>query len=121
LAKFHEEVVRGVANEMEARQKVREVAAKHIPFIKVWVTDRVGTQKKTTLAAYRALIDEAHKHNIRVLAHATDSLADAKDLARASLDGSIHGVLEADAEYAELMKKNNKFITPTQKLGLRNN
>jgi imidazolonepropionase-like amidohydrolase len=120
LAKIPEIVVRGITNDADARQGIREVAAKKISFIKVWVTDRGGTQPKTKPEAYRALIDEAHKHNIVTLAHATDSLEDAKDLARAGLDGYIHGVLDADAEFAAMVKKNNAFITPAQGLGNRN-
>ncbi len=121
LATFKEVVVRGITNDADARRGVREVAAKGIPFIKVWVTDRAGTQVKTTPEAYRALIDEAHKHGIRVVAHATDGLADAKALARAGLDGSIHAILDADQEFALMMKKNNAFLTPAQGLGLRGN
>ena len=121
LAKFKEVVVRGITNDADARQGVRAVAAKQYQFIKVWVTDRGGTQPKTAPEAYRALIDEAHKHNIRVVAHATDSLADAKDLARAGLDGSVHSVLDADAEFAAMMKKNSGFLLPSQGLGLRGN
>lgn len=121
LAKFPEVVVRGITNDADARQGLREVAAKNIPFVKVWVTDRNGTQKKTVPEAYRALIDEAHKRNIRVVAHVTDGLADAKDLARAGLDGSIHAVVDADAEFAAMMKKNNAFITPVQGFGSRGN
>lgn len=121
LAKFKEVVVRGITNDADARRGVNEVAAAGIPFIKVWVTDRGGTQAKTTPEAYRALIDEAHKHGIRVVAHATDGLADAVDLARAGLDGSIHAILGADQEFALMMKKNNAFITPAQGLGLRGN
>jgi imidazolonepropionase-like amidohydrolase len=114
-------VVHGITGDADARQMVKEVAAQRIPIIKVWVTDRGGTQAKTAPAAYRALIDEAHKHDIRVVAHATDGLADAKDLARAGLDGYIHGVLEADAEFAAMAKKNDAFVTPAQGLGLRGN
>jgi imidazolonepropionase-like amidohydrolase len=114
-------VVRGIANEVDARQGVREVAGEKIPFIKVWVTDRGGTQRKMTPEAYRALIDEAHRRGIRVVAHATDGLADAKDLARAGLDGSVHAFLDADEELAALLKKNDAFLTPTQGLGLRGN
>jgi imidazolonepropionase-like amidohydrolase len=120
LAKFPQVVVRGITNDADARQGIREVAAQGITFVKVWVTDRGGTQKKTAPEAYRALIDEAHKHGIRVLAHATDGLDDAKDLARAGLDGSIHGVLDADEEFARLMKRNDGFVTPAQGLGMRN-
>jgi imidazolonepropionase-like amidohydrolase len=121
LAKFPEPVVRGITNDAEARQGVRAVAAQQIEFIKVWVTDRGGTQPKTKPEAYRALIDEAHKHNIRVVAHVTDGVDDAKDLARAGLDGAIHAVPDADAELAALLKKNNAFLTPAQGLGLRGN
>jgi imidazolonepropionase-like amidohydrolase len=121
LATLGRPVVHGITNEADARQAVRQIAAKKISFIKVWVTNRGGTQQKTTPEAYRGLIDEAHKHNIRVVAHATDGLEDAKDLARAGLDGYIHGVLDADAEFVSMVKKNNAFITPAQGLGLRGN
>jgi imidazolonepropionase-like amidohydrolase len=121
LATFGKPIVHGITGDADARQMVKEVAAQHIPIIKVWVTDRNGTQPKTAPAAYRALIDEAHKHNMRVVAHATDGLADAKDLARAGLDGYIHAVLEADAEFAAMAKRNDAFVTPAQGLGLRGN
>jgi imidazolonepropionase-like amidohydrolase len=119
LARLPSPVVRGITTDADARRGVKDVADRQIGLIKVWVTDRGGTQPKLSPEAYRALIDEAHKHNIRVVAHATDGLADAKDLARAGLDGSIHAVLDADAELAALLKQNNAFVTPTQGLGLR--
>ena len=121
LATFARAVVHGITNDADARQAVREIAARNIGFIKVWVTDRGGTQRKTAPEAYRGLIDEAHKRRIRVVAHATDGLADAKDLARAGLDGYLHGVLDADAEFATMVKANNGFVTPAQGLGLRGN
>ena len=121
LAVIGKPIVHGITGDADARQVVKQVAAQNIPIIKVWVTDRGGTQPKTTPEAYRALIDEAHKHNIRVFAHATDGLADVKDLARAGLDGYIHGPLEADAEFAAMAKKNNAFVAPSQGLGLRGN
>jgi imidazolonepropionase-like amidohydrolase len=121
LAKFPEPVVRGITNERDARQGVSEVAARQIQFIKVWVTNRGGTQPKTPPEAYRALIDEAHKHNIRVVAHVTDSAADARDLARAGLDGAIHAVPDTDPGLAALLRKNNAFVTAAQGLGLRGN
>jgi imidazolonepropionase-like amidohydrolase len=121
LATLGTPVVYGITGDADARQVVKQVAARNIPIIKVWVTDRGGTQPKTTPEAYRALIDEAHKHSIRVVAHATDSLADAKDLARAGLDGYMHSVLDADAEFATMAKKNDAFLAPSQGLGLRGN
>jgi imidazolonepropionase-like amidohydrolase len=119
LATLNRVVVHPITNDADARQAARQIAARKISFVKVWVTDRGGTQRKTTPEAYRALIDEAHKNNMRVVAHATDSLQDAKDLARAGLDGYIHGVLDADDEFVALAKKNDAFITPAQGLGLR--
>lgn len=119
LALFPKSPVHAITGDADARQVVRTVKAQNIPIVKVWVTDRGGTQPKTTPEAYRALIDEAHKNGMRVFAHATDSLADAKDLARAGLDGYIHGVLDADAEFAAMAKRNNAFVTPAQGLGLR--
>jgi imidazolonepropionase-like amidohydrolase len=119
LTIFPKSPVYGITGDADARQVVKQVAALRIPIIKVWVTDRGGTQPKTTPEAYRALIDEAHRNGIRVVAHATDGLADAKDLARAGLDGYIHGVLEADAELAAMARKNNAFVAPAQGLGLR--
>lgn len=119
LTIFPRSPVHGITGDADARQVVKEVAALRIPIIKVWVTDRGGTQAKTKPEAYRALIDEAHRSGIRVFAHATDGLQDAKDLARAGLDGYIHGVLEADAEFAAMAKMNDAFVAPAQGLGLR--
>ena len=121
LAIFPMSPVNAITGDADARQVVRTVKAQNIPIIKVWVTNRGGTQAKTKPEAYRALIDEAHKNGIRVFAHATDGLEDAKDLARAGLDGYIHGVLDADAEFAAMAKKNDAFVTPAQGLGLRGN
>src|SRR6202023_2321308 len=46
---------------------------------------------------YRAIIDEAHKHDIHVLAHIVD-LADVKDLLRAGVDGFAHMVRDKDVD-----------------------
>ena len=119
LTIFPKSPVHGITGDADARAVARAVRAQGIPIIKVWVTDRGGTQPKTNPVAYRALIDEAHKNGMRVVAHATDGLADAKDLARAGLDGFIHAVLEADAEFAAMAKKNDAFVAPSQGLGLR--
>ena len=62
-------VAYGVTTEEEARRDVRELAAKKPDFVKIWVDDRNGAVKKLSPALYRAIIDEAHKHNLRVMAH----------------------------------------------------
>ena len=60
---------------------MQENAAKRVDIIKIWVDDRDNTVPKLTPAQYGAVIDEAHKANIRVTAHIFD-LDDAKGLAQ---------------------------------------
>ncbi len=95
----------GVANEADARADVRELAAKKADFVKIWVDDRNGTLPKLSPSIYRAIIDEAHKHQLRVIAHVV-TLADVKDLLRADVDGFAHMFRdhEADAELLSLLK-----------------
>ena len=105
----------GVTNEAEARKDVQELAANKADMVKIWVDDRNGTVEKLTPNLYRAIIDEAHKHNLRVMAHTTD-LADAKDLLRAGLDGFAHMVRDKDVddEFLALVKaRPNVFFLET--------
>jgi imidazolonepropionase-like amidohydrolase len=74
--------------------------------VKIWVDDRNGTVEKLKPDLYRAIIDEAHRHDIHVYAHIVD-LADAKDLVRAGVDGFAHMVRdkEIDDEMLALLKQ----------------
>ena len=94
-----------VKTEEEARADVRELAAKKADFVKIWVDDRNGTLPKLSPAIYKAIIDEAHTHNLRVIAHVV-TIADVKDLLRADIDGFAHLFRdhEADAELMGLLK-----------------
>src|SRR4030095_7563076 len=58
-----------VTTEAEARKAVQELAVRKVDIVKIWVDDRNGTYKKLTPALYGAIIDEAHKHQLRVPAH----------------------------------------------------
>ena len=95
----------GVKTEAEARADVRELAEKKVDLVKIWVDDRGGTLPKLSPAIYKAVIDEAHKHNLRVIAHVV-TLADVKDLLRADIDGFAHMFRDrdADAELLSLLK-----------------
>jgi imidazolonepropionase-like amidohydrolase len=73
----------------EAREAVRDNARMKPEFIKIWVDDRGGTKKKLTPELYRAIIEEAHRLNIPVGAHNV-TLADAKLLMRAGVEGWLH-------------------------------
>jgi len=107
----------GVATEAEARQAVREQIARHVDFIKIWVDDRNGTVTKLSPELYRAVIDEAHKGGTRVVAHVY-YLDDAKDLARAGIDGFAHLVRDRELDDATvaLIRRQNIMVMPN--LGL---
>jgi imidazolonepropionase-like amidohydrolase len=107
-------VAYGVSSDAEARKAVQELAAKKVDIVKIWVDDRRGTVKKLTPELYRSIIDEAHKNNLRVVAHIF-YLADAKDLVRAGIDGFAHGVrdIDIDEEFLSLMKSHpNIWMIP---------
>jgi imidazolonepropionase-like amidohydrolase len=87
----------GVTTEAEARDDVRVLAAKKPDLIKIWVDDRNGTVEKLKPPLYRAIIDEAHKQGLRVMAHIA-KLNDAKDLLRAGVDGFGHVVRDRDVD-----------------------
>jgi imidazolonepropionase-like amidohydrolase len=73
----------------EARAAVDDNVRIKPEFIKIWVDDRGGRTKKLTPELYLAIIDEAHKFNIPVAAHNV-TLADAKLLMRAGVEGWLH-------------------------------
>jgi len=103
-----------VTSEAEARKAVQELAARKVDLVKIWVDDRDGKYKKLTPALYGAIIDEAHKHGLRVTAHIF-TLEDAKGLLRAGLDGFAHGVRDRDIdeEIISLFKRRpNVFLAP---------
>ena len=95
----------GISTDEEARRDVRELAAKRVDFVKIWVDDRNGTVPKLSPVLYRAIIDEAHTHNLRVFAHIA-TLADTKDLLRSGIDGFLHVVRDraVDDELLTLLK-----------------
>jgi len=73
----------------EARAAVQDNIRMKPEFIKIWVDDRGGREKKLTPPLYLAIIDEAHKYNVPVAAHNV-TLADAKQLMRAGVEGWLH-------------------------------
>ena len=105
----------GVTTEAQAREDVRKLAAKHPDLIKIWVDDRNGTVEKLRPPLYRAIIDEAHAHRLRVMAHIA-TLDDAKDLLRAGIDGFGHVVRDRDVDdelLALLKARPNVFFVET--------
>jgi len=100
-----------VTTTAEARKAVQENAAKKVDLIKIWVDDRMATVKKLSPELYTAVIDEAHKNKLRVIAHIY-TLEDAKGTLRAGLDAFAHGVrdMDLDEEFMALVKKNPNLV-----------
>jgi imidazolonepropionase-like amidohydrolase len=98
----------GARTEQEGRRRVKELHARGVHFVKIWVDDRNGDVPKLQSSVYRAIIAEAHANGMAVLAHLgrTTALADAKDLLRAGVDGFVHMVRDrdVDGEYLALVK-----------------
>ena len=95
----------------EGRKAVRELAAKKVDIIKIWVDDRDGKFPKLTPPLYTAIIDEAHRNQQRVTAHIF-SLEDAKGLLKAGVDSFAHGVRDRDVddEFMALVKARPNFV-----------
>jgi imidazolonepropionase-like amidohydrolase len=95
----------------EGRKAVRELAAKKVDIVKIWVDDRDGKFPKLTPPLYSAVIDEAHKNQLRVTAHIF-SLDDAKGLLKAGVDSFAHGVRDRDVddEFIGLVKGRPNFV-----------
>ena len=87
-----------------ARADVQELAQRSVPLIKMWVDTRGGTIKTLTPDLYGAILDEAHKHGMRVAVHATGK-DDAKALLRAGIDVFAHMISDVDEELLALFKQ----------------
>jgi len=100
-----------VTTTAEARKAVQENAAKKVDIIKIWVDDRNGTVKKLSPELYTAVIDEAHKRRLRVIAHIY-TLEDAKGTLRAGLDAFAHGVRDKDLDddFIALVKQHANLV-----------
>ncbi len=107
-------LTREVTTPEEARRNVDELAAEHVDVIKMWVDDHLGRYEKIPPPIYSAIIDQAHKHRIKVMAHLF-KLSDAKGLVDAGLDGMAHSVRDTDIddELVAKLKKRGTFAVAT--------
>jgi len=109
---------KGIAYELttpdEGRTAVRELAARKVDVIKIWVDDRNGRAPSLPEPAYRAIIDEAHKHKLKVNAHVY-YLADLKKLVADGIDGLAHIArdLEMDDESVRAIVARGVYVMPT--------
>jgi imidazolonepropionase-like amidohydrolase len=98
----------------DARAAVRSAAALEVDIIKIRVDDNLGTTRKMPPEVYAAVIDEAHKHGLRVAVHLF-YLADAKAVLAAGADYIAHSVRDAevDADLIATMKSKGVCLVPT--------
>jgi imidazolonepropionase-like amidohydrolase len=100
-----------INTEAEARNAVRELAMQKVDIVKIWVDDRNDMFPKLTPALYGAIIDEAHKNNLRVTAHIFE-LVDGKGLLRANVDAFAHSVRDRDVddEWMTLVRQHPNLV-----------
>jgi imidazolonepropionase-like amidohydrolase len=101
-----------VSTPEEARKLVDEQAAKGVDVIKLWMDDERKTiPVKMPYSISAAIIDEAHKKNLKAVAHVF-YLADAKELVRQGINGFAHMVRDqpVDNELLSMMKAKGAWM-----------
>lgn len=111
-------ILRGVDGPVQGIERAREVAEQGIPFIKIWVDDRGGSQQKLSPESYLPLVAEGMRQRLKTFAHqqyATDMLP----LIDAGVSGFLHGRLGPDLNVAvsEALARERVFTVPNLGLG----
>ncbi|HEY3053788.1 MAG TPA: amidohydrolase family protein [Thermoanaerobaculia bacterium] len=103
-----------VHDEASARDGVRYLASHGSGAIKVWYIVRPDLTVEASAPAVTVAGDEAHKHKLPLIVHAT-GLAEAKAALRAGANVLVHSVedLPVDQELIDLAKKNGTIVIPT--------
>src|SRR5438105_12597505 len=101
-------------DEESARSGVRYLAAQGSKAVKVWFIVNKDLPVEKSAPAVMAAGDEARKHNLPLVVHAT-GLAEAKAALRAGANVLVHSVedLPVDQEFIDLAKKNGTIVIPT--------
>jgi imidazolonepropionase-like amidohydrolase len=89
---------------------VDRLASQHPDLVKIWVEDHAGKLPKIPIEISTAIIQAAHRHSLKVVAHVF-YLQDAKQLAAAGIDGFAHSVRDrpVDDELIRLMKQHGTW------------
>ena len=102
-----------VTGAVDAKKAVMDLADEKVNAIKIWMDDGNGKGPRLSAPAYTAIIEEAHKQKLKVVAQIF-SLSDAKDLAGAGVDGFVSSIRDRDVDDALIatMKQKNVFLAP---------
>jgi imidazolonepropionase-like amidohydrolase len=105
------------ATPAQVEAELDSLAAMNIKIVKMWVDDFNKTVPKMDTAVYRAIIEEAHKRNMRVAAHVY-YLTDARRLVADGVDILAHSIRDSVVDDAFLadMKAKNVIYVPTLSL-----
>jgi imidazolonepropionase-like amidohydrolase len=110
----------GIAYEIttqdQARNAVKELAARHVDIVKIWVDDRGGRAPSLPIALSRTVIDEAHRNGLKVSAHVFYH-KDAVELAAAGVDNFAHLVRDAEMSDALIATMSVKGIYVMPNIG----
>lgn len=96
-------------NDPEIAKQITILAKLKPSFVKIWVDDFGGPNKKMPEDIYTAIIKEAHKHGLRVAAHIY-YLEDAHKLIDAGVDVLAHSIRDKEIDDALLAKMKEKNI-----------
>ena len=90
---------------------VAEQARKHVDVIKFWTDDSFGKAKRMPYDIAKEIIESAHRHGLRVVAHIF-YLEDAKRLSDFGVDGLVHIVRDqpVDQELIRSMKRHGTWL-----------
>ena len=84
----------------EVEPMVAAQAAHHVDIIKLWMDNEFGAMPKEMPYAFaKAIIDSAHRHHLRAVAHIF-YLKDAQQLANFGIDGFVHSVRDKPVDQA---------------------
>ncbi|MCC6287248.1 MAG: amidohydrolase family protein [Chitinophagaceae bacterium] len=101
-------------NDPEIAKQVAILAKLKPSFVKIWVDDFGGSNKKMPQDIYTTIIKEAHKHGLRVASHVY-YLEDAHKLIDAGVNVLAHSIRDKEVDDALLkkMKEKNIVYIPT--------
>ena len=98
----------------EARKLVADDQALKVDIVKIRVDDNLGSTPKMAPEIYKAVIDEAHKRNLRVAVHLF-YLEDAKAVLDAGADFIAHSVRDkaVDTDLMAMLRRRDVCYCPT--------